>query len=384
MGRDEEDRLWMGKALELAAQGRGSVEPNPMVGAVVVRDGRMVGAGYHARFGGPHAEVVALDAAGDRARGATLYVTLEPCCHHGKTPPCTEAVQRAGVARVVAAHRDPFPKVDGGGLRRLQAAGLDVTVGPAAEDAVALNGPFLKRVFTGRPYVVAKWAMTLDGKTAVGGGDSRWISSSASRSLVHETRGRMDAIVVGIGTALADDPSLTARPSGPRTPLRVILDAGARLPLASNLVRTARETPTLVAVTALAPVDRRGALEDRGCEVVAFEGASRVPIVGLLDLLGRRGATNVLVEGGGLVLGAFLDAEEVDEVDAYIAPILEGGDHPRTPARGAGRSLMKDALRLDRVVHSSVDGDFRVRGVAPRPWRERAASLIDGGAVNPP
>jgi diaminohydroxyphosphoribosylaminopyrimidine deaminase/5-amino-6-(5-phosphoribosylamino)uracil reductase len=251
-------------------------------------------------------------------------------------------------------------------------------------DAVRLNAPYLKLLQIGRPWIIAKWAMTLDGKTAVGQGDSRWISSPASRALVHEVRGRMDAIVVGVGTAVADDPRLTARPPGPRTPLRVVLDGRARLPLTSNLVQTARETPTLVAVTDLAPDERRAALEDHGCEVVAFEAAAHVPIVPLLELLAGRGSTNVLVEGGGLVLGAFLDAGEVDEVDAFIAPILEGGDHARTAARGRGRRLMSDALRLDHVVHSSVDGDLRIRGVAPRPWRALAASLIGDGTANPP
>jgi diaminohydroxyphosphoribosylaminopyrimidine deaminase / 5-amino-6-(5-phosphoribosylamino)uracil reductase len=382
MDRDDQDLTWMRLALDAAAKGRGLVEPNPMVGAVVVRDGRLVGVGHHARYGGPHAEVAALDAAGEQARGATLYVTLEPCCHHGKTPPCTEAILRAGVARVVAAHRDPFPKVDGGGLTRLREAGVDVAVGPAAEAAVALNAPYLKRVFTGRPYVIAKWAMTLDGKTAVGSGDSRWISSADSRSLVHATRARMDAVVVGIGTALADDPQLTARPPGPRTPHRVVLDSRAQLPLASSLVQSARETPTLVAVTDRAPADRRNLLAERGCDVVVFEGSPRVPIPPLLAELGRRGMTNVLVEGGGLVLGDFLDAGEVDEVDVFIAPLIEGGDHPRTPVRGKGRSLMSEAARLDHVIHTAIGDDLRIQGLLPQSWRAHMQHLIDVEHVN--
>lgn len=378
MEPEDSDIGWMRLALEAAAEGRGMVEPNPMVGAVVVREGRLAAVGRHARFGGPHAEVEALAAAGEEARGATLYVTLEPCCHHGKTPPCTESILRAGVSRVVAAHRDPFPRVDGGGLARLREAGLEVTVGVEAEAAVALNAPYLKLLFTGRPYVIAKWAMTLDGKTAVSSGDSRWISSEASRALVHATRGRMDAVVVGWGTAVADDPQLTARPPGPRTPARIVLDSQARLPLTSVLVRTARETPTLVAVNDRAPVERRAQLETLGCEIIAFEGIDRVPIGSLLDELGRRGMTNVLVEGGGMVVGAFLDAGEIDEVDAFIAPLLEGGDHPMTPARGAGRSLMSEAARLDRVIHSTVDGDLRVQGQVPQAWRAHLNPLIEG------
>ncbi len=383
MEPDETDIGWMRLALEAAAKGRGMVEPNPMVGAVVVREGRLEAVGRHARFGGPHAEIDALTAAGEQARGATLYVTLEPCCHHGKTPPCIDAILRAGVSRVVAAHRDPFPRVDGGGLARLREAGLTVTVGVEADAAVALNAPYLKRVLTGRPYVVAKWAMTLDGKTAVASGDSRWISSAGSRAFVHATRGRMDAVVVGIGTAIADDPQLTARPAGPRTPTRIVLDGEARLPLTSVLARTARETPTLVAVTDRAPGDRRAKLQAIGVEVLGFEGSPRVPIGPLLDELGSRGMTNILIEGGGEAMGAFLDAGEVDEVDAFIAPVLEGGDHPRTPIRGAGRSLMSEAARLDRVVHSTIEGDLRVQGQLRQPWRARLIPLVGGRRGNP-
>ncbi len=375
MSHDEEDLAWMRMALDEAAKGRGFVEPNPMVGAVVVRDGLLVGSGFHSRFGGPHAEVEALSAAGEQGRGATLYVTLEPCCHYGKTPPCTDAILLSGVSRVVVAHQDPFPQVAGGGLAKLRQAGVEVEVGPLAASSVALNSPYLKRLFTGRPYVIAKWAMTVDGKTAVATGDSRWISSPASRSLVHEVRGRMDAIIVGLGTAIADDPKLTARPAGPRVPTRIVLDSHARLPTSSHLAQTARETPTLVAVTQAAPLDRRGCLEALGCEVLVFSTSDRVPIVPLLEELGRRRMTNVLVEGGGLVLGAFFNAGEVDEVDVYIAPLVEGGDHARIPVRGQGQSLMSEALRLDQLRHSIVDGDVRIQGTMPCPWRGRLDAL---------
>ncbi len=304
-----------------------------MVGAVLVRDGRPIAIGHHERFGGPHAEVVALGRAGESARGATLYVTLEPCCHHGKTPPCTEAILRAGVARVVVAVGDPFPQVDGGGLAALEAAGVRVEVGCLDGAARELNAPYWKRLATGRPYVTAKWAMTLDGKTAVACGDSRWISSDDSRRLVHDLRGRMDAIVVGIATVEADDPRLTVRPPGPRRPTRIVLDSSARLATDCTLVRTAAEVPVLVAVTDRASSDRRDRLASAGCEVVAFPGDGPVPVGMLLQELGRRGMTNILVEGGGRVLGSFLDAGEVDAVEVFVAPILEGGDHPRTPVR---------------------------------------------------
>jgi len=365
------DSFWMRRALAEAGRGLGHVEPNPMVGAVVVRDGRLVGIGHHARFGGPHAEVEALAVAGDSARGATLYVTLEPCCHFGKTPPCTDAVLAAGIARVVAAMRDPFPRVAGGGLARLRAAGLEVELGPVAEADAArrLNAPYLKRLATGLPYVTAKWAMTLDGKTATASGDSRWISGPRSRALVHEVRGRMDAILVGIGTALADDPDLTARPPGPRRAARIVLDSAARLPVTSRLARSAREVSVWVAVTDRALADRRDSLTALGCEVLAFAGEGPVPIPDLLGELGRRGVTNLLVEGGGRVLGAFLDAGQVDAVDVYIAPRIEGGAPAFTPAQGRGHPLMAEALRLERHEVSVIDGDLRIRGTLPPSWR---------------
>jgi len=374
-GVSSADLAWMNLALAEAERGRGAVEPNPLVGAVVVRNGQVVGLGHHAGFGGPHAEVMALGDAGEAAQGATLYVTLEPCCHRGKTPPCTDAIRSAGVARVVAAIRDPFPRVDGGGLSILRSAGVPVDLGLQASAAAALNAPYLKRVSTGFPYITAKWAMTLDGKTAVASGNSQWISSPGSRSLVHQLRGRMDAILVGIGTVLADDPQLTARPAGPRTAVRIVLDSKALLPLTSRLVQTAREVPVLVAVSEQAPEDRRGALEEQGCEVVVFPGDTHVTIIPLLAELGRRDMTNLLVEGGGRVLGSFLDSGQVDQVEAYIAPILEGGDHPHTPARGRGTLRMSDAARLRNVAYGEVEGDLWVRGILPQPWRSMLSDL---------
>lgn len=367
-----DDLSWMRLALTEAKRGWGAVEPNPMVGAVVERESQLVGIGHHSRFGGPHAEVVALQRAGEAARGATLFVTLEPCCHYGKTPPCTEAIIAAGILRVVAAMADPFPKVDGGGLARLRAAGLTVEVGLESDAARELNAPYLKRLSTGLPYVTAKWAMTLDGKTAVASGDSRWISSPSSRALVHDLRGRMDAVVVGIGTALADDPLLTARPPGPRCPVRIVLDRTAHLPLHSQLVQTARDVPLLVAVTGDAPIERRDRLAQLGCEILEIPGSGRVGIFPLLTELGRRHMTNLLVEGGGRVLGSFLDEGQVDVVDVYIAPLLEGGDHAFTPARGKGQALMSTAQRLHYLEVSQIGGDVRIRGIVPQPWRALA------------
>jgi diaminohydroxyphosphoribosylaminopyrimidine deaminase/5-amino-6-(5-phosphoribosylamino)uracil reductase len=367
-----EDIEWMRRALAEAERGRGFVEPNPIVGAVVVRDGRAVGIGHHERFGGPHAEVMALGRAGESARGATLYVTLEPCCHHGKTPPCTDSILAAGIARVVAAVGDPFPQVNGEGLATLKAAGVSVEVGCEADAARELNAPYWKRLSTGKPYVTAKWAMTLDGKTAVAAGDSRWISSESSRQLVHELRGRMDAIIVGIGTVDADDPRLTVRPPGPRCPVRIVLDSSARLSPDRGLVRTASDVPVLVAVTDRASHDRRERLASAGCEVLALPGSGPVPIPLLLDELGRRGMTNVLVEGGGRILGAFLDAGQIDAVAAFVAPILEGGDHPRTAVRGTGRALMNQSPRLQDVRIDRLGDDIQIRGRLPQAWRPQA------------
>src|ERR1043165_4425203 len=243
------DSSFMLRAIDLARRGQGHVEPNPMVGCVIVQGEEVVGEGWHKLFGSPHAEVHALNAAGERARGATMYVTLEPCCHQGKTPPCTDAIVAAGISRVVAAIEDSFPQVAGRGAAILREAGIAVEFGACAAEARRQNAPYLHLLRTGQPYVHAKWAMSLDGKIATRTGASRWISNKASQQRTHLLRGRMDAIIVGIGTALADDPLLTARPPGPRAPCRVVLDSRARLPLMSQLVRTAREVPTLVVAT---------------------------------------------------------------------------------------------------------------------------------------
>ena len=352
---------WMRRALELAERGRGYVEPNPLVGAVIVRDGQMVGEGWHQRYGEAHAEVHALAAAGPAARGATLYVTLEPCCHVGKTPPCTDAVMRAGVERVAAAMADPFPQVAGHGAALLRSAGISVEIGLGETEARRLNAPYLKLLATGRPYVHAKWAMTLDGKIASRTGDSKWISNEASRRIVHALRGRMDAIIVGIGTVLADDPLLTARPAGPRTPARVVLDTKGRIPTKSQLVRTAKAAPTIVVTAGAAP--RTSELRDLGCEVLSLSPSDGRPDVrALLDELGRRRMTNVLVEGGSKVLGAFLDAAALDEAHVFIAAKLLGGEQAATPLGGAGHATIAEALTLADCRVEMVEGDFYLHG----------------------
>jgi diaminohydroxyphosphoribosylaminopyrimidine deaminase/5-amino-6-(5-phosphoribosylamino)uracil reductase len=367
-----DERAVMARALELAARGEGRVEPNPLVGAVLVDDAlNLLGEGFHEQFGGPHAEVHALAQAGSRAAGGTLFVTLEPCCHFGKTPPCTEAVIAAGIKRVVVAAEDPFPAVAGQGIARLRQAGLTVEVGLLAAAATDLTAPFRKLVQTGRPYVHAKWAMTLDGKLATRIGSSQWISNALSRGVVHQLRGRMDAILIGRGTAEADNPQLTARPPGPRTATRIVLDSAARLRLDSHLAQTARDVPVIVVTAESADPGRAQQLRDAGLEVLPLPAA---PAVGdahgsprprldlLLDELGRRRFTNLLVEGGSALLGAFFDADLVDEVHVFIGPKLAGGAAAPSPVGGVGRADMPDVPKLIAPQITALDGDVYIRG----------------------
>jgi diaminohydroxyphosphoribosylaminopyrimidine deaminase/5-amino-6-(5-phosphoribosylamino)uracil reductase len=362
---DLQAERWMRRALELAERGRGYVEPNPLVGAVLVRDDTIVGEGWHQRFGEAHAEINALAAAGKRARGATLYITLEPCCHVGKTPPCTDALIAAGIERVVAALRDPFPQVAGQGAARLQAAGIAVDMGTCEAEARRLNAPYLTLLASGRPCVHAKWAMTLDGKIATRTGDSKWISGEASRRKVHELRGRMDAIVIGIGTALVDDPLLTARPPGPRTATRIVLDSQARLPLTSRLVQTAHDTPLLIVTGPGAP--GAAALATAGAQLLVIPSAAerrRLDVCALLQELGRQRLTNILVEGGSELLGSFRDAGMIDEVHVFAAPLLAGGAAAKSPVGGAGIERIGDALRLAEWQVERIDNDLYIHG-----WR---------------
>lgn len=355
------DEHFLRRALRLARRGRGTVEPNPMVGAVLVRDGRIVGEGWHERYGGPHAEVNALAAAGAEAAGATLYVTLEPCAHFGKTPPCTQGIVQAGVRRVVAAVADPNP-VAAGGLTALRAAGLDVEIGLLASAAQRLNAPYFCRVQRGRPFVTAKWAMTLDGRIATVGGQSRWITGPAARRHAHRLRGRMDAILVGMGTVLADDPLLTARPPGPRVATRIVLDSGLRLPARSALVQTARQAPVLVVCDPAVDANRRRELEAAGCECLPLSGGpSNLPA--LLAELGRRQFTNLLVEGGAEVLGSFLAADLIDAVAVYVAPKIVGGARALGPVGGVGIELLEAAACTGRLRIVSLGADLLLRGI---------------------
>jgi len=356
------DRRYLVRAIALARRGEGRVEPNPMVGCVIVRKDRVIGEGFHRRFGGPHAEINALRSCNDSPRGATVYVSLEPCCHAGKTPPCTDALIGAGVARVVAAVADPNPAVAGGGLRALRAAGIDATIGFLETEAAEVLAPYLTLTRLGRSYVIAKWAQSLDGKLATRTGDSKWISNRQCRREVHRLRARMDAILVGSGTVLTDDPRLTARDVPlRRTATRVVFDGRLRLAKQCQLVVTSKRTPTLVLTV---PANARSRKADRlrraGVEVVACRTAKdRISIRAALGVLGRRRMTNVLVEGGPALLSAFLAARMVDEAWVYTAPILIGGRAAPTAFAEVGVATIAASLRPRTVETRRIGSDMR-------------------------
>lgn len=401
------DLDFMRRALDLAARGRGRVEPNPMVGCVIVRDRRVIGEGWHQCFGGEHAEVHALAQAGDAATGATCYVTLEPCSHFGKTPPCTEALIAAGISRIVVAMQDPSPEVRGKGIARLKSQHVEVEVGLCEEQARQLNAPYLYRIEKKRPWIIAKWAMTLDGKIASKTCSSQWISSSASLECVHDLRSCMDAILVGIRTVEQDDPLLTVRarkPTGTHIPLRIVLDTQARISPLSRLVTTARDFPLLIVVGPDAPPARTDALRDAGCEIFTWtlrlpgevdehrahsrsrdartlprDGAgqkerekrafseSALPFVrerfnALFTELVERGCTNLLIEGGAFVLGSLFDLDMIDEVHVFVAPKLIGGAEALSPIAGIGLCDMSDALRLADPQIRLINQDIYISG----------------------
>jgi diaminohydroxyphosphoribosylaminopyrimidine deaminase/5-amino-6-(5-phosphoribosylamino)uracil reductase len=359
----EADRVHLRRAIEIARRGRGRVSPNPMVGAVIARAGETIGEGWHQALGESHAEVAALAdcrARGNDPAGATLYVSLEPCAHHGRQPPCTEAILAAGIARVVIGCEDPTEKASGRGPGVLRDEGVDVAFADGSDAAAArlLNQAFLKHARTGRPHVVYKAAVSLDGHTATAGGDSRWISSATSRALVHRWRADADAVAVGIGTALADDPLLTARtettdPAAPgreaeeaagsgvgasdevRQPTRIVFDSSARLPLESKLIESVSESPVIVVTASGAASERLDGLRGAGAEVLAVDGDAVRRVTAALGELGARGITSLLLEGGAELAGSFMAAGEVDELRMFIAPVLLGGGRPLIAGQGA-------------------------------------------------
>jgi diaminohydroxyphosphoribosylaminopyrimidine deaminase/5-amino-6-(5-phosphoribosylamino)uracil reductase len=361
----ESDHRHLARAIELAERGRGQVSPNPLVGAVLANSDGVIGEGFHRALGSAHAEVEAIRAAGIRdLSDATLYVSLEPCCHHGRTPPCTDAIREAGIGRVVVGSDDPSEHASGRGLGILRDDGVEVVLadGALADRARLLNQPFRKFARTGRPWVLFKSAMTLDGKVATRTGDSKWISGEGSRRRAHHWRAECDAVAVGIGTALADDPLLTARVQGvQRQPRRVVFDSTGRLPLTSQLVRDARRVPLTVVVSRAAPRAATDALETHGADVIVATGENETArVCSALDQLAAAGVSSILLEGGPHLAGAFLDAGEIDEIRLFLAPLILGGRRARDPLEGEGAELIADAVHALTLTCDSVGDDLLV------------------------
>jgi diaminohydroxyphosphoribosylaminopyrimidine deaminase / 5-amino-6-(5-phosphoribosylamino)uracil reductase len=363
------DRTHLARAIELARRGIGAVKPNPAVGAVVARGEEVLGEGWHERYGGAHAEVNAIEACGmSDLSDAALYVSLEPCCHEGKTPPCTEAILRAGIRRVVVGSDDPTEKASGRGLGILRDEGVEVVIadGDLATSARLLNQAFRKHARVGRPWVLFKSAMTLDGKVATRTGDSQWISGEASRELAHRWRASVDAVVVGIGTARADDPQLTARPDGlpaerESQPTRVVFDSLGRLAPSSRLVAAALEIPLTVVVSRAAARADTDALEAAGVQVLVATGHNEPARVrSALDQLAGTGITSILLEGGPHLAGAFLDAGEIDEIRLFLAPLVLGGSAARDPLEGQGVERISEALRALSFSCERVGDDLLI------------------------
>lgn len=380
--RSAEDGRWMGRALELARKGLGRTSPNPAVGAVVVSAGVVsagnvssgnvarepAGEGFHESWGGAHAEVKAISSAGERARGGTLYVTLEPCRHEGKTPPCTDAILDAGIARLVYAAGDPNPQAAGGGaaLREKGVEVLEMTGGARLDEARDFYAYYLKHVKRKEPFVTAKWAMTADGRLASRTGDSKWVTSDEARAAARRLRAESDAVIVGVGTVLRDDPKLTARTGDGREPLRVVIDSALRTPPGAELFAVAG-AGVLIAAAESAEATREEALKKRGAEIIRLPApgsvtSHRVDIKALLQRLYERGRLRLLVEGGGTLLGAFFDARRVDEVRVFVAPKVVGGRKSPSPVAGRGVTRMADALDLRRARWEAIGEDIVLRG----------------------
>jgi diaminohydroxyphosphoribosylaminopyrimidine deaminase/5-amino-6-(5-phosphoribosylamino)uracil reductase len=360
----ERDARHLERAIELAGRARGQTSPNPIVGAVVVKEGRVIGEGITQPPGQEHAETMALAACQEATAGATMYVSLEPCCHQGRTPPCTEAILQAGIARVVIASDDPTPKAAGRGpgILRDEGVRVDFVDGAIADAARMLNQPFRKHARTGRPLVVFKSAMTLDGKVATRTGDSQWISGESSRARAHRWRAESDAVAVGIGTALSDDPQLTARVEGvARQPRRVVFDSEARLPVASRLVAGVAQVPVTVVASRAAARTSVEALRAADVDVIVATGANEgARVAGALDELGARGIQSLLLEGGPHLAGAFLEAGEIDEMRVFIAPVLAGGRDARTVVEGIGAEDIAGAARALSMETERIDDDVLI------------------------
>lgn len=354
------DRDYMRAALQLAQKGQGVTSPNPMVGAVIVKNGRVIGEGWHERYGEAHAERNALASCAESPKGATMYVTLEPCCHYGKQPPCVNAILEAGIGRVVTGSGDPNPLVSGQGIRILRDHGIPVTEHVLREDCDRLNEVFFHYIQTGRPFVVMKYAMTMDGKIAAHTGESKWVTGEAARRHVALQRHRHTAIMVGVGTVLADNPSLTCRMEGGNNPIRVICDTRLRTPLSATVVATARQTPTIIA-TCCQDREQHMAYEEQGCQILTVrEREGHVDLAQLMELLGQRQIDSILLEGGGTLNWSALSWGIVQKVQAYIAPKVFGGQTAKTPVEGPGVSSPALAFRLKNSRIQQLGEDFLI------------------------
>lgn len=347
-------------ALELAKKGCGRVSPNPMVGAVIVKDGRIIGKGYHERYGDLHAERNALASCREKPEGATMYVTLEPCCHHGKQPPCTEAILEAGISRVVVGSADPNPLVSGKGIDMLREHGICVTEGILKEECDSINEVFFHFIKTKRPYVVLKYAMTMDGKIAAYTGASKWITGEEARGHVQQQRNRYSSIMVGVGTILADDPQLTCRIKGGRNPIRIICDSALRTPLSARVITTARKVPTILA-TCCSDREKYEAYREAGCRILLMpEKNGHVDLQALMVRLGEEHIDSVLLEGGGTLNWSALESGIVQKVMVYLAPKLFGGQSAKTPVEGTGFSLPEEAAVLKNSRIRRLGEDFLI------------------------
>jgi diaminohydroxyphosphoribosylaminopyrimidine deaminase/5-amino-6-(5-phosphoribosylamino)uracil reductase len=362
-----DDERWMKRVLRLAEKGRGRTSPNPMVGAVLVRGDQVVAEGYHAKAGGPHAEMVALRKAGEEARGATLYLNLEPCTHHGKTPPCAPVVIEAGLKRVVIGMEDPNPLVNGKGVEALTRAGVDVEIGILEKECRRLNEAFCKYIVNKQPFIILKVASSLDGKIATKNGESQWITGGVSRRFVHRLRNQVDGVIVGIGTVLKDDPMLTARLRGGKDPYRIILDSRLRIPEEAKVVKIS-PSRTIIATTELAPRERVEKLEKEGVQVLTFESKQgRVDLKSCLSKLGEMGMITLLVEGGSQINGSFLDEGLIDKIIFFLSPKLIGDPQALGIFGGHGVINLKEAILLSELKVRKIAEDILLEGyIIPR------------------
>ena len=361
----ESDEKFMKLALSLAEKGRGYVNPNPLVGAVIVKDGKVIGEGYHTAFGKPHAEIEAINSATEDIKGATMYVTLEPCCHQGKTPPCTEAIIKNQLARVVVATTDPNPLVSGSGIEKLKQSNIEITVGVLEERAKIQNEVFIHYMTTNLPFTILKYAMSLDGKIACHTGDSKWITSEKSRTDVHRLRSSVSAVVTGIGTILSDDASLNVRliDSKGKEPHRLVVDSAARISLDAKILNLDSKSDTYIAVTEAASDEKLRKLEDYGAKIIMTKSKDgKVDLEELWKELGFLGMDSILIEAGEQLNAALLEAKLVNKIRAYIAPKIIGGTNAKSPIGGYGASNMSEAINLKYMNVDYVENDFVVEG----------------------